>query len=271
MKVLAQNRQSLPLWFLLSILFHILVLLIPLFPFGKGGDTATVGEIELVEVGSPGSGSQVEIGGEGIAVPDVISLPQTQPQGAETGDFLSQPKVDTAVENAPQVVQPGNEGTTQGSQQVATGKPVPAAGSSQLETPTTGSRPPGDLPGTGLGKGESTTSGTGNQGTGAGGGGGDGGPSVPGTRPIVSTKSLMNASGNTISLFTIVELRPDGSYKVLEPIQEGSPATLAAKREFSKLEPDLRNYVYHKPYKLKLTFNYYPGKGQGQMEFEVLD
>lgn len=50
MMVLAQKRQTLPLWLVISICFHLLMLLIPLFPQGTGGELSTVGEIELVEV-----------------------------------------------------------------------------------------------------------------------------------------------------------------------------------------------------------------------------
>ena len=270
MMVLAQKRQTLPLWLLISIFFHILMLLIPLFPRGKGGDFSTVGEIELVEVGSPGSGSQVEIGGGGLAAPDAIALPQTQPPGAEITQSLAPSTVEVGAQQAPQLVQPGSDGGLASEQkQVATGKPAVGA----LDKPSTGSKPPGELTGPGEGSGESTTaSGTSKGGTGAGGGGGDGGPSVPGdAKLIASTKALMNLRGNTISLYTIVELRPDGTYRVLEPIQEGSPATSAAKREFSRMDGELKNYAYHKPYRLKITFNYYPGKNQGQREFQVLD
>ena len=265
--VLAQKRQTLPLWLLISILFHILMLLIPLFPRGKGGEFSTIGEIELVEVGSPGSGSQVEIGGGGLVAPDVIALPQPQPPGAEITQSLAPNPVEVAAQQAPQLVQPGSDGGLASEpKQVATGKPAVGA----LDTPTP-SEPLGELTGPGEGRGESTTaSGTSQGGTGA--GGGDGGPSVPGdAKPIASTKALMNLRGNTINLYTIVELRPDGTYRVLEPIQEGSPATSAAKKEFSRMDGELKNYAYHKPYRLKITFNYYPGKNQGQREFQVLD
>lgn len=195
-------------------------------------------------------------------MPATISLPETLPQDTAFG---SQPSSDSG-EKSSQVVDADPEEEIAQTPQTAAGK----AAQGGSPNPGTVSKPPGDAAGTGQGKGQSTTSsGTGQSGTGIGGGGGDGGPASPGTKPILSTKELMNTKGGTISLSSIVEIRPDGSYRVLEPIPEGSPATSAAKKELSKL--DLKQYAYHKPYRLKITFKYYPGIAQGQMEFQVLD
>lgn len=276
------KRQELPLWFLLSLCIHILILLIPLM--GSREDFDALGEIELIEVEAGEGGGQVVVAGSSLPAADAISVPKTRglPRLAEK----IAPRLEDALKSSPtaevQEEQPRKTTKEEPEPVKPQNKPAPeplpegskGGSGSEVAPKQEAPKPPartegGSGSGGGSGAGSTTQSGAG---TGSGsGGGGTKGPIAPGPRTITSTKTLSNMVGNPISLSTVVEIRPDGSHRVLEPLPQNSPASSAANREFQKLAGELKSFAYENPYRLRITFTYYPGKWEGRAEFRVLD
>ncbi len=270
MSVLANKSSTFPFWLVLSALFHSLIFLIPLSSsWEKGEGALTVGEIGLVDIGEVGAGGEVTEGAGSGPSDGVAALPGLPEQSAGTYE-ISRQDLDKFFFTGEKsgnnyVVTPEAEGSR--TVIPSSGSPSANSGNPQAGSSDGGGHGSGATAGSPDGHGDG--SGSGQSGTGSG-GGGDGGPSLPGAKSIRSTKNIMNMSGNELSLHTVVEIRPDGSYDVIEPIASGSPASAAAARQFADLKSQLADLAYHKTYKLKITFSYFPGKAQGEMKFAVV-
>lgn len=289
----AKYRGS-PLWLFISCLLHFLILLIPLLSPG-GGEAPGRRVIELVEMGGAG------FGGEGLAAeqpPVPISLPQTQsisPPSTTTAassqkeNLPSSEEVAMSTEETPTsttelaqvlvVPEAPQQSTSPPAHKVAPTDPIQSSpstasqqegGTPQLPAPAQGS---GDR-----GAGHSGSSGSSDGGTSAGSGGGRG-PSLPGPKIISSSKNLTNHP-RPLTLSTVVEFRPNGSYTIVQPLPKPNPASRAekdavsiAEKEFmGELEKLRKEFAgLNKPYRLKIEFNFYPRNNQGQMTFQIVN